>query len=339
MKKILLTLVLLLCIGMVQAQNPFEKFGYTPKIGTLSKGKYIEHFDTDSIVQIGSVLFNPFTKKITGFAVQETVYSEATLQPEIVSRWLTPDPLADEREWVNPYNFVQNNPILRIDPLGLTDFTINKKTGEVTQVGETNDEPDRVLKTYSSGKKEGQVKYNKKGEAKVAFGGIEQGILSDGMNLKTNDNLISVGGEGQPTEHGVEAFALRLSDYVGTEIGGTYFSKDGANSSTHIGLGKYEGNSNRETTSNGSSALRGSVNSLAEFNRFSITGFFHTHPSGAGLKDSDRLVPSLRDRTTRDNGLKMNPNLLYFLITHPKYGEDFPKKIPYAKGYPASDRR
>lgn len=132
MKRILPILVFLLCVGAVSAQNPFEKFGYTPKIGTLSKGKYIEHFDTDSIVQIGSVLFNPFTKRITGFVVQETVYSEATLQPEIVSRWLTPDPLSEEFPDTSPYVFTNNNPIRFVDPLGLApeDIIIQNKNGE-----------------------------------------------------------------------------------------------------------------------------------------------------------------------------------------------------------------
>src|SRR5690554_3987752 len=35
-----------------------------------------------------------------------------------VGRWLSIDPMAHLREWVSPYNFVQNNPINRVDPTG-----------------------------------------------------------------------------------------------------------------------------------------------------------------------------------------------------------------------------
>lgn len=109
-----------ICIAKsVFAQNPFEEFNYKPKIGTLSKGKYIEHFDNDSIVRIGSVMLNTYTLKINGFVVTDTVYSEANLDPTLMSRWMNPDPLSDEFPDKSPYNFVNNNPIRYIDPLGL----------------------------------------------------------------------------------------------------------------------------------------------------------------------------------------------------------------------------
>lgn len=38
-----------------------------------------------------------------------------------LGRWFNPDPLSGEREWLSPYNFVQNNPLARIDPTGLID--------------------------------------------------------------------------------------------------------------------------------------------------------------------------------------------------------------------------
>jgi len=39
----------------------------------------------------------------------------------VVGRFMSVDPLADQRSWLNPYNYVQNNPIIRIDPTGMLD--------------------------------------------------------------------------------------------------------------------------------------------------------------------------------------------------------------------------
>jgi uncharacterized protein RhaS with RHS repeats len=119
------------------------------------------------------------------------VYGARNYDPAL-GRWMNIDPLAEKRHELTIYNYVQNSPLSKIDPNGLTDYTLNKKSGEVKQVGEANDSPDRILKT----KRNGEVKTNRKGVEKVAIKGIGKGILKDGMNLKTKDNLIEVGGEG-----------------------------------------------------------------------------------------------------------------------------------------------
>ncbi|TSE08122.1 hypothetical protein [Aquimarina algiphila] len=119
MKKLFLLCAMFFVVLIVSAQNPFEEFGYKPKISSLSKGKYVEYFDNDSIVQIGSILFNTYTNRIDGFVKTDTLYSEANLDPTIMSRWMNPDPLADEFSDKSPYNFSNNNPIRFVDPTGL----------------------------------------------------------------------------------------------------------------------------------------------------------------------------------------------------------------------------
>lgn len=103
----------------IEAGNPFAEFGYKAKVATLSKGKYLEVHDLDSIVKIGSSLWHVRKHKIVGNAEQDT--TDMYRQPlfETAGRWLSPDPLAEEfPEW-NPYHYVHNNPINMIDPTGL----------------------------------------------------------------------------------------------------------------------------------------------------------------------------------------------------------------------------
>jgi hypothetical protein len=55
------------------------------------------------------------------FVTFDTTYSEATLNPELISRWISPDPQADKRYSYSPYNFSRNNPIIFTDPDGQLD--------------------------------------------------------------------------------------------------------------------------------------------------------------------------------------------------------------------------
>lgn len=114
------------------------------------------------------------------------------------SRWYGTDPLAEKYINLSPYNYCAVNPVNRIDPDGRDDYTLNKEIGDVKLITK-NDDPDRILKINNKG----EVKCKKNGEAKVAIDGIEHGILSDGMNFKTESNLFAVGGEGQPSAEGL----------------------------------------------------------------------------------------------------------------------------------------
>jgi len=49
-----------------------------------------------------------------------------------LGRWMCVDPMADQRLWVSPYNYCQNNPLSRIDPNGMMDIV--KPTPEALKV-------------------------------------------------------------------------------------------------------------------------------------------------------------------------------------------------------------
>lgn len=109
----------------VQAGNPFAKFGYKAKVATLSKGKYLEVHDLDSIVVIGTSYWNVYQNKIVGEVVQDSTDMYAQPIGDVTGRWLSPDPLSDEfPEW-SPYTSMNDNPIMFIDPTGLAPELVN----------------------------------------------------------------------------------------------------------------------------------------------------------------------------------------------------------------------
>jgi RHS repeat-associated protein len=63
-----------------------------------------------------------------------------------ICRWISTDPMKEQRTWVNPYNYCQNNPITRTDPTGALDndppkvrevFNKSTTTNEYTENGTT----------------------------------------------------------------------------------------------------------------------------------------------------------------------------------------------------------
>ena len=83
---------------------------------TLTNGYYDECPLCDSLITIGEVRLNANTGKITGFVTRDTLRSEATLEPTVVSRWLSVDPVVHPYE--SPYAAFANNPVWFVDPDG-----------------------------------------------------------------------------------------------------------------------------------------------------------------------------------------------------------------------------
>jgi len=128
----ILFILLFAPLAFGQNPNPWESIGKpSTQILTLSDGRYPEIFENDTLRKIGSIIFNTRANKIEYFIEQDTLYSESTLKPEVVSRWLSIDPLARKYTSFSPYNFALNNPIYFIDPDGRIVYAADKKAQEM----------------------------------------------------------------------------------------------------------------------------------------------------------------------------------------------------------------
>jgi hypothetical protein len=145
MQKIIFFITFLVVIlrGVTTAQNPYESIGKPMpkgKILTLTNGKYPEVIENDTVVRIGSVMFNTVTGEVVAFLEKDTLHTEYSLEPDVVSRWLSPDPLAEKYLQWSPYVYGANNPIKFIDPdgrdiiitLSLPSFGENKKSNDMS---------------------------------------------------------------------------------------------------------------------------------------------------------------------------------------------------------------
>ncbi len=116
----------------IQAGNPFAQFGYKAKIATLSKGKYLEFHDLDSIVTIGTVRWHVYKNKIVGHLVQDSLNLDSQPIGDRTGRWISPDPLSEEFPSWSPYTMCFDNPLRYTDPTGMApDDFVKRKDGSI----------------------------------------------------------------------------------------------------------------------------------------------------------------------------------------------------------------
>lgn len=167
MKKTLFIILILVWAGNLFAQdiNPFESIGKKGKVLTLSNGKYPEVHPYDSLQRIGSVVVNMNTGLIVDFLQTDTLYSESTLDPTVISRWYSIDPLAMKYPSFSPYNFCANNPIIYVDGDGRevipsASFKSNEKLSAVLAIAQKTDIYMQLVKTYSTTQADLYLGYN-----------------------------------------------------------------------------------------------------------------------------------------------------------------------------------
>ncbi len=99
--------------ALSQQPNPFRSIGKKAEVMDLSKGKYFEIIEKDSLERIGSVIINRHTRKIEKFVDEPPLVGSSDNSQ--LSRFFSVDPIANKYPELTPYQFASNTPIQAID--------------------------------------------------------------------------------------------------------------------------------------------------------------------------------------------------------------------------------
>lgn len=212
----------------IQAGNPFAKYGSKAPVATLSKGKYLEVHDLDSIVTIGTSRWHVDNKKIVGDIIVDSLNVDAQPIGDAPGRWMSPDPLSEEFPSWSPYNMCYNNPVKFVDPDGRAaidvtppdDYLISK-TGAVSKIKETNDKFDRL---YNEDKSKsitlteglvGQLANKRFGSEKNIEGGYFSSIgANSSQHEKDYQNLFKFASDNTLSEFSLTFFENKGKDWI-----------------------------------------------------------------------------------------------------------------------------
>ena len=110
----------------------------------------------DSIQRIGSIVINIKQGKVIEYLNRDAL----TMSPEVSSRWWAVDPIYAKFPSVNPYAFVNNTPIIAIDPDGRDIIFVNQKIGEKENAQITKQNFESIINTlYGSAKGKELIEY------------------------------------------------------------------------------------------------------------------------------------------------------------------------------------
>lgn len=134
-QKLLLSILLLLsttAFSQDTGKDPYAIFGHK------SSTKYETRFDellyvknSDTTSRIKYLAFDMSKSTVYFLISKDSTIGSANFEPQQLLRWLSVDPMAKERSWLTPYNFVQNNPISRVDPTGALDDWVQGANGSI----------------------------------------------------------------------------------------------------------------------------------------------------------------------------------------------------------------
>lgn len=149
-KYAVLILVSILCYGIKAQDNPYEVFGYkTNVVYETSITEYLYIINTDTSTNIHAIVFIAEKNIAMVLNRQDSIIACVNIKPDELFRWLSVDPMASQRSWVSPYNFVQNNPINRIDPNGALDNPIYDNDGNFLGTDDLGLQGDAIIMNKS----------------------------------------------------------------------------------------------------------------------------------------------------------------------------------------------
>ncbi|QLE02021.1 hypothetical protein HX109_10815 [Galbibacter sp. BG1] len=205
-----------------------------------------------------------------------------------LGRFNVVDAMAEERNWLSPYNFVQNNPIMRVDPTGLLDDYGLDQDGNIELIKETDDKTD-TLYSVTRGE-DGELVKDDNGEV-VRNDTNGDGEVADGDSVTVNKGILNKKKTNTVEASNGKEYTFDQFNITGDSQAQSLFEFVGANSNVEwslTGVGSKNGaqGSNILTTSHIENSEIGGGYLFAY--GYSIRFSNHSHPYSNNASRADR---------------------------------------------------